>query len=252
MHILPCMGLIFCVKFQRTPLKFRTKFWPHTPQNMHFTNLYFCMWFRVSFKCDVIDLRETVPRYAKIIGCDFSILSMYQVRWIEFLLSIDTVAVLSISHSFRRYQVPPNLQCKSYQIPNLKRFSSRLAVVSALSIEARCQVENDVVVAALTCDAPTTSEWSPILLPTIMGLILEVWRKAMLQWSRYTGLQCCLKVIPWQHCTRLTLFPRQFQAVDVKRFRNRIHYMRLMAFTMKRFRLGCHLPFSRWLGARLL
>ena len=37
MHILRCMGSKFCVKFQRCPLKFYTKFWTHTPQYMHFT-----------------------------------------------------------------------------------------------------------------------------------------------------------------------------------------------------------------------
>ena len=45
------------------------------------------------------------------------------------------------------------------------------------SIEAGCQVENeDVVGAAPTGDAPTTSEWSTILLPTKVRLILETWR----------------------------------------------------------------------------
>ena len=38
MHILRCMGSKFCAKFQRCPLKFHTKFWTHTPQNMHFTS----------------------------------------------------------------------------------------------------------------------------------------------------------------------------------------------------------------------
>ena len=37
MHILRCVGSKFWVKFQRTILKFHTKFWNHTPQNMHFT-----------------------------------------------------------------------------------------------------------------------------------------------------------------------------------------------------------------------
>ena len=36
-HILRCMGSKFCVKFQRFLLKFHTKFWTHTTQNMHFT-----------------------------------------------------------------------------------------------------------------------------------------------------------------------------------------------------------------------
>ena len=45
------------------------------------------------------------------------------------------------------------------------------------SIEAKCLVENeDVVGGALTGDAPTTSEWSTILLPNKMLLILDVWQ----------------------------------------------------------------------------
>ena len=49
--------------------------------------------------------------------------------------------------------------------------------VFADSLEARCQVENeDVVGAAPTGDAPTTSEWSTILLPTKVHLILEILR----------------------------------------------------------------------------
>ena len=60
-------------------------------------------------------------------------------------------------------------------MPKLKWFSSHLAAALAQSIEARCSVENDVVGAAPTGDAPTTSEWSPILFPTEVRLILEVW-----------------------------------------------------------------------------
>ena len=62
-----------------------------------------------------------------------------------------------------------------HQIPTLKRFSYCLAAFFAESLEARCQVENeDVVGAAPTGAAPTTSEWSTILLPTKVRLILEV------------------------------------------------------------------------------
>ena len=64
-----------------------------------------------------------------------------------------------------------------HQIPKLKRFSSRLAVVFAKSIWARCWVGNeDVFGAAPTGDVPTTSEteWSTILLPIKVRLILEV------------------------------------------------------------------------------
>ena len=59
MHILRCMCSKFCVKFQRAPLKFHTKFWTHTPQNMHFTVFNFCVWVTISFNCDVISLSDT-------------------------------------------------------------------------------------------------------------------------------------------------------------------------------------------------
>ena len=50
-------------------------------------------------------------------------------------------------------------------------------MVFAQSIEARCLVENeDVVGAAPTGDAPTTSELSTILLATKVRLIVEVLR----------------------------------------------------------------------------
>ena len=62
-----------------------------------------------------------------------------------------------------------------HQIQNLNL--SHLAVIFDQSIEARCQVKNeDVVGAAPKVDAPTTSEWSTILLPAKVLLILEGWR----------------------------------------------------------------------------
>ena len=64
-----------------------------------------------------------------------------------------------------------------HQIPKLKSFSYRIVGVFAQSIEARCYVHNeDVVGAASTGDAPTTSELSTIILPTKVQLILEVWQ----------------------------------------------------------------------------
>ena len=52
-----CEGL----KFQRAPLKFHTKFWTHTPQNMHFIvfNLYVIV--TISLNCDITSLSETGP-----------------------------------------------------------------------------------------------------------------------------------------------------------------------------------------------
>ena len=56
----------------------------------------------------------------------------------------------------------------------LNSFSSRLAVVIAQFNEAMCWAEDeDVVGAAPTGDAPSTSEWSTILLPTKVHYILE-------------------------------------------------------------------------------
>ena len=55
-----------------------------------------------------------------------------------------------------------NLEYKPPKILKLKWFLSRLDVVFAQNVEAMCYVENEDVVGA----APTTSEWSTILLPT--------------------------------------------------------------------------------------
>ena len=35
-HIFQCMGKIFCVEFQRVPLKFNTKYLSHTLKNVNF------------------------------------------------------------------------------------------------------------------------------------------------------------------------------------------------------------------------
>ena len=62
MHILRCMGSKFSVKFQRCPLKFHTKFWTHTPQNMHFMRCkkFDHLWYLKSY--DILSLSETAPR----------------------------------------------------------------------------------------------------------------------------------------------------------------------------------------------
>ena len=63
-----------------------------------------------------------------------------------------------------------NIQHTKYQ--TFKCFLSRLAVVFSQSIEVRYYVEiEDVVGAAPAGDAPTTSEWSTILLPSRVSFI---------------------------------------------------------------------------------
>ena len=60
-------------------------------------------------------------------------------------------------------------------------FSIRHTKSQHLSSEARCYLENaGVVGAAPIGDAPTTSEWSTILLPTKVRLELEVWRYTLM------------------------------------------------------------------------
>ena len=75
-------------------------------------------------------------------------------------------------------------------------------MVFAKSIEARCSVENeDVVGAAPTGDAPTTSELSTILLPNKVRLILEVishlpdWLNFTYGWGTIDGKSALVYVL---------------------------------------------------------
>ena len=79
--------------------------------------------------------------------------------------------------SHRRWQMlrSSNLCIRRTKFPKVKYFSSRLAVVFAQAIEARCLVENEDVIGAAIGDAPTTSEWWTILLRKLR-FRLEVWR----------------------------------------------------------------------------
>ena len=68
----------------------------------------------------------------------------------------------------------------------LKCVSSRLAVISVQYIETRCSVDNeDVIGAAPTGDALSTSEWSTILLPTKVRLILKIWGSISISLTKY-------------------------------------------------------------------
>ena len=74
-HLVNCIfcgiqTLKFCVKFQRAPLKFHTKFWTHIPQNMHSTDFHFCVWFTISLSCDVISHNETIPSQTVTKACE--------------------------------------------------------------------------------------------------------------------------------------------------------------------------------------
>ena len=94
MHILRCMGSKFCVKFQRAPLKFHTKFWTHTPQNTHFTVFYFGVWVTISLNCDVISLSETGPWCSVI----FSVTSLHCVNPNKHLAIFTAYIELNLFH----------------------------------------------------------------------------------------------------------------------------------------------------------
>ena len=85
------------------------------------------------------------------------------------------VSMMATSMGSKRYRQVSNIRRTKSQHLKYSRTVLRLSLPNFL--EASCQVENeDVVGAAPTGDAPTTSEWSTILLPTKVRLILEVLR----------------------------------------------------------------------------
>ena len=83
-----------------------------------------------------------------------------------------------------------------HQIPNFKCFLPRIAVVFVHSIEAMYYVENKN---APTGDAPTTSEWSTILLPSRVCLILEVLRYVLLYIQGCDNLLCSVILSVFQN-----------------------------------------------------
>ena len=87
--------------------------------------------------------------------------------------------------SWTRASCEVTVKYKTHQIPTLKRFSyclcdclCRIPWSQMLSREWRCSWSSAdrrcSVGAAPTGDAPTTSEWSTIVLPTKVRLLLEV------------------------------------------------------------------------------
>ena len=90
-----------------------------------------------------------------------------------------------------------------HKIPKLECFSSCLAVVFAQSTEAMYQAKNeDEIGAAPKGDAPTTSGWWTILLPTKVHLILEIWQQVCLK--RWRGNHWYWRVIMMPTLSSLT------------------------------------------------
>ena len=66
MRTLQCMGSKFCVKFQRAPLKFHTKFWIHTLQNMHLWGVKYLTTY------DILEIVRQAPEGSIISSCYMS------------------------------------------------------------------------------------------------------------------------------------------------------------------------------------
>ena len=89
-----------------------------------------------------------------------------------------------VSYNGAAYRQTSNISHTTSQNLNAPRLGLRLSLPK--SIKARCYVKNeDAVREAPTGDAPTTSEWSTILLPTNLCLILDVW--LYLLWTGVIG-----------------------------------------------------------------
>ena len=136
MHILRRMGSKFCVKFQRAPLNFHTKFWTHTPQNMHCNVFNFCVSITISLNCDVISLivrrapervciRVCVCWYvSELIFCRMKCFPWMKAIWLM-------ISVLQTNNSQLTARMPPCWidsisPCKQYF-----KWSKTLSVISS-------------------------------------------------------------------------------------------------------------------------
>ena len=95
-------------------------------------------------------------------------------RILAFWIVVMLISVSTTSHEETKIHRTIIYYVRRNQIPKQKCSSSRLAVVFDQTIETRCSIVNeDAVVVEPTGDAPTASEWSTILLPTKVRLLLN-------------------------------------------------------------------------------
>ena len=124
-----------------------------------------------TFKCLLV-YSLSLPDLRKISGPDY--LQGNHVGWSSAWSPTGSLKSHLIS-KLRCYEM--YRQVSNISRTRSRRFSYCLAAFFDESLEARCQVKNeDIVGAAPTGDAPTTSGWSTILLSTKVRLILEVLR----------------------------------------------------------------------------
>ena len=73
------------------------------------------------------------------------------------------------------YRKVSNIRCTKSQNLNASSLVLQLSLPNPLKPDVKLRINKDVVGAAPTGDAPTTSEWWTILLPTKVWLILETY-----------------------------------------------------------------------------
>ena len=116
-----------------------------------------------------------------------------------FIVAMTTVVVVELGWSYEYRKISCISHIKSQNI-NVSRLVLLLYI--AQSIETRYWVANgDVVGAAPTGDAPTISEWSTILLPTKVRLILEVWQYLSIHsevtWASWRPASLAVRSTAW-------------------------------------------------------
>ena len=98
-------------------------------------------------------------------------------------------------HNDFRYHQISNISCTKFQNLNVSRLALQMSLSKPLTPDV--QVENgDVVGDVPTGDAPTTSAWQTILLPTMVRLILESWRYIFLRENYWIFIQISQKFVP--------------------------------------------------------
>ena len=112
-----------------------------------------------------IDLRPNYTFYTNLSNI---------VHWVVAYRDVAHLVRLNLGKSWEKSAKSFDAGLRQHQIPNFKCFLFHLAFVFVQSVEARYYGDNEDIVEVPMGDAPTTSEWSTILLPSRVRLMLEV------------------------------------------------------------------------------
>ena len=165
--------------------------WPGTPTTTTVKrstkNMYMFVGLTVSIRLELCMENQQENIYSLVQDCSNSIAYAMELLQSCTKPSIRPVVTLMCIYAFHvtyviakwmyaiMYHQISNISCTKSKLLNVPHLVLQLSLPKPL--QPCVKVENeDVVGTAPTGDAPTTSEWSAILLPTVVWLILEVWR----------------------------------------------------------------------------